>query len=41
VRYYNNVRPHRALDGRTPLQAYSARVKARWSGTHFVACRGL
>lgn len=29
VHYYNNVRPHRALDGRTPLQAYSARLKAR------------
>ncbi len=29
VHYYNNVRPHRALEGRTPLQAYSARVKAR------------
>src|SRR5438874_6165213 len=25
--YYNHIRPHRALDGRTPLQAYSARVK--------------
>jgi transposase InsO family protein len=24
VHYYNNVRPHRALDGRTPLQAYIA-----------------
>ena len=29
VHYYNDVRPHRALEGRTPLQAYSARVKAR------------
>jgi hypothetical protein len=27
--YYNTIRPHRALAGRTPLQAYSARVKAR------------
>jgi len=27
--YYNTMRPHRALNGRTPLQAYSARVKAR------------
>lgn len=27
--YYNAIRPHRALRGRTPLQAYSARVKAR------------
>jgi hypothetical protein len=37
--YYNDVRPHRALDGRTPLQAYSARMKARPAGsdalTHF------
>jgi transposase InsO family protein len=29
VHYYNHIRPHRALDGRTPLQAYSARIKAR------------
>jgi transposase InsO family protein len=27
--YYNDIRPHRALEGRTPLQAYSARIKAR------------
>jgi transposase InsO family protein len=27
--YYNATRPHRALGGRTPLQAYGARVKAR------------
>lgn len=37
--YYNDIRPHRALDGRTPLQAYSARAKARPAGwvaaTHF------
>ena len=38
--YYNDMRPHRALNGRTPLQAYSARVKARPAGhaapnTHF------
>jgi transposase InsO family protein len=37
--YYNNIRPHRALDGRTPLQAYSTRLKARPAGysaqTHF------
>ena len=37
--YYNHIRPHRALSGRTPLQAYSARVKAGPSGslaqTHF------
>jgi Integrase core domain len=26
--YYNAIRPHRALGGRTPLQAYSARIKA-------------
>jgi len=39
VHYYNDIRPHRALDGRTPLQAYSARIKARPAGaspsTHF------
>lgn len=29
LHYYNDIRPHRALDGRTPLQAYSARVKAK------------
>ena len=29
VHYYNHIRPHRALDGRTPLQAYSTRIKAR------------
>jgi transposase InsO family protein len=37
--YYNDIRPHRALQGSTPLQAYSARVKARPLGaspeTHF------
>lgn len=27
--YYNDIRPHRALNGRTPLQAYSTRIKAR------------
>jgi len=27
--YYNAKRPHRALGGRTPLQAYGARIKAR------------
>jgi Integrase core domain len=27
--YYNAIRPHRALGGRTPLQACSARIKAR------------
>jgi len=27
--YYNNIRPHRSLGGRTPLQAYEARLKAR------------
>ena len=32
VHYYNHMRPHRALAGRTPLQAYSARVKARPAG---------
>ena len=40
VHYYNDIRPHRALDGRTPLQAYSTRVKAKpangaLSETHF------
>jgi transposase InsO family protein len=30
--YYNHVRPHRALKGATPLQAFSARVKARPAG---------
>jgi len=40
VHYYNDIRPHRALQGHTPLQAYSARTKARPSGgtlptTHF------
>ncbi len=29
VHYYNHIRPHRALNGRTPLQAYSTKVKAR------------
>ena len=37
--YYNHIRPHRALQSRTPLQAYSARTKARPAGqpadTHF------
>jgi hypothetical protein len=38
--YYNDIRPHRALNGRTPLQSYNARVKARPPGhtppnTHF------
>jgi transposase InsO family protein len=37
--YYNDIRPHRALGGRTPLQAYSTRIKARPAGqdpdTHF------
>ena len=32
VRYYNTVRPHRALDRRTPAQAYAARPKAVPSG---------
>ena len=30
--YYNAIRPHRALGGRTPLQAYSSRIKARPAG---------
>src|SRR6202161_3775154 len=29
IHYYNDIRPHRALDGRTPLQAYSTRIKAK------------
>jgi transposase InsO family protein len=29
LHYYNDIRPHRALNGRTPLQAYSARIKAK------------
>jgi len=28
LRYYNTVRPHRALSRRTPTQAYTARTKA-------------
>jgi transposase InsO family protein len=39
VHYYNDIRPHRALDGRTPLQAYNTRIKAKPTGpdakTHF------
>jgi len=31
-RYYNHIRPHRALGRRTPLQAYSGRTKARPAG---------
>jgi transposase InsO family protein len=31
--YYNATRPHRALGGRTPLQAFDARVKARPPGS--------
>jgi transposase InsO family protein len=31
--YYNTTRPHRALGGRTPLQAYGARLKARPAST--------
>ena len=27
--YYNQQRPHRSVDGRTPLQAFEARLKAR------------
>ena len=37
--YYNDIRPHRALGGQTPLQDYSARTKARPANsppnTHF------
>jgi len=39
TRYYNNQRPHRALGKQTPLQAYSARIKAKPANppaqTHF------
>ena len=31
-RYYNQVRPHRALDRRTPAEAYAARPKAQPTG---------
>ena len=31
---YNQQRPHRALDGRTPLQAFNSRLKASPSATH-------
>jgi hypothetical protein len=31
-RYYNTVRPHRTLDRRTPMQAYTARPKATATG---------
>jgi transposase InsO family protein len=27
--YYNNIRPHRSLGGRTPLQVYEERIKAK------------
>ena len=30
--YYNHIRPHRALRGETPLQAYEGRVKAKPAG---------
>jgi len=33
LHYYNHIRPHRALHRRTPLQAYSARVKAKPAGS--------
>jgi transposase InsO family protein len=37
--YYNHIRPHRALGGRTPLQAYEGRIKAKpataIANTHF------
>jgi transposase InsO family protein len=39
LRYYGHIRPHRALGRRTPLQAYSSRLKARPAGaeahTHY------
>jgi transposase InsO family protein len=37
--YYNHIRPHRSLGGRTPLQAYEGRIKANPAApikqTHF------
>jgi transposase InsO family protein len=33
-RYYNDVRPHRALDRRTPGEAYTARPKATATGPY-------
>lgn len=33
-RYYNDVRPHRALDRRTPWEAYTARPKATATGPY-------
>jgi transposase InsO family protein len=37
--YYNHIRPHRSLGGRTPLQAYEGRIKAKPAApatkTHF------
>jgi transposase InsO family protein len=33
VHYYNHIRPHRATGRRTPLQAYSARAKAKPTGS--------
>jgi transposase InsO family protein len=30
--YYNHIRPHRAIGRRTPLQAYSSKIKARPAG---------
>jgi transposase InsO family protein len=35
--YYNDIRPHRALGGQTPLQAYGARIKARPAGSSAAA----
>lgn len=32
LHYYNHIRPHRALNKQTPLQAYSARIKAQPAG---------
>jgi transposase InsO family protein len=33
-RYYNNIRPHRALNRRTPIDAYTARPKATATGPY-------
>lgn len=37
--YYNNVRPHRALERRTPALAYAARPKAKPNAAAFTAPR--
>ena len=39
-KYYNHERPHRALDRRTPAQAYAARPKAKSQGTPLIDPHG-